>query len=88
MTRADALKTVVCTSTHYSKLSERMTEAEFDEMVAFADDWEDVGHLEFESQVNRMFLDGRRDAGFRKKIQPIACELLLAANTLAKGRPR
>lgn len=77
MTRIDAIKDL-CERYPYQKSARRMSEAEFDQMVAFIDDHNELGHLEFEYAVNRMFLDKPKP-----KSWAIVQELLIAANSHA-----
>jgi hypothetical protein len=82
MTRLEALKLKV-QQYPYQKNALKLSEAEFDEMVAFLEEKDDLGHLEFEYAVNRMFLDRPKPKHFA-----IVQELLSVANTAAKGVSR
>ena len=83
-TRLEALLDRTKNHPIYQKLGQRLTEAEFDRIVEFIEDHDQLGHLEFEYAVNRMFLDGAP----RPKNWGIIQELLTIVNTAAKGRYR
>lgn len=85
--RIEALKSRCSNSFHHQKLAGRLTENEFDKMVEWLEDHDELAYLPFEYAVNRMFLDGR-NKNFRPKVQSIVSELLLTANTCAHGLPR
>lgn len=82
MNRLDALKSR-CQQYPYRKSAARLTEAEFDMLVAFIDDHDELGHLEFEYAVNRMFLNCSKPKNWT-----IIQELLTISNTAAKGKSR
>jgi hypothetical protein len=82
MTRLEALRDR-CQRYPYQKRAQRLTEAEFDSMVAFLEDHESLDHLEFEYAVNRMFLDKEKPQHWG-----IIMDLLIACNTAAHGRGR
>lgn len=67
----------------YSKVAQRLTEAEFDEIVDFIEDHHDLNHLDFEHEVNRMHLDRPKSKNWA-----IVQELLVVANTAARGTRR
>lgn len=69
---------------HYQKVSKKLTEAEFDLVVAFVEENESLGHLEFEYAVNRMFLN----VANKPRNWVIVTEILMALNTRAKGNER
>ena len=80
MNRIEALKSR-CQQYPYAKSVTRLSESEFDLMVDFIDDNDDLGHLEFEYAVNRMFLDREKP-----KHWAIIQELLTVANTASARR--
>lgn len=72
---------------YYAKLMARLTEGEFDEMVEFIEDNDDLDHLAFEYKVNRMDLDSRpkdKKVAARRRIMQ---ELLTCVNSRAHGNP-
>jgi len=79
MRRVEALKEYA-KSYHGQRLCDRLTESEFDEVVAFIDDNEDLDHLQFEYAVNRFYLDQPKPKNF-----PVMQEILSSVNTRAKG---
>jgi hypothetical protein len=78
--RLEAL-TIRCSQLPYKKVANKLSEAEFDKMVAFLEDNDHLGHLEFEYAVNRMFLD--KD---KSKNWSIIQELLCVCNTAVHGK--
>lgn len=66
----------LCVSYHYQKLAEKLTGEEFDKMIAFIEDFDDLDHLNFEYTVNRMHLFKERS-----KNAAIIEELLISANS-------
>lgn len=66
------------------KLAKKLTEAEFDEVVSFIEDHDQLPHLEFEYAVNRWKLD----IPVRPKNLFTMHELALSANTRAHGRTK
>lgn len=80
MTRLEAFKDR-CQRYPYAKLAKRLSEADFDRVVAFIEDNDHLAHLEFEYAVNRMFLNDKN----RTKNYTIMMELLTVCNTAAKG---
>lgn len=75
MKRLDMLQEK-CKQLPYNKLAKRLTEGEFDHLVTFIEDHEELGHLEFEYQVNRMFLDKAKPKNWA-----IIQELLVITNS-------
>lgn len=69
-----------CSDFYGKKLALKVTEAQFDQVVAFIQDHDHLGHLEFEYAVNRMYLDKPKPKGWTEVM-----EMLLSANTRAKG---
>lgn len=80
--RLEALKNKV-EQYPYQKPARRLSESEFDTVVQFIEDNEDLGHLDFEYAVNRMFLDGEKPKNFA-----IIQELLVVCNTAVFGLTR
>lgn len=83
MTRIEGLHQV-CRDLHGSRLAKKLTESEFDDLVAFCEDHEDLGHLEFEYAVNRWHLDQPN----RPKNCFLMQELAICANVRARGNKR
>jgi hypothetical protein len=83
MTRLESLKDRV-QQYPYKKSALKLTEAEFDEMVAFIEENDELGHLEFEYAVNRMFLSKKE----KPKHAFIMMELLVVCNFAVHGRRR
>lgn len=83
MNRVEALKEL-CGSYPYVKAAKMITEAEFDETVAFIEDNDNLDHLEFEYKVNRWYLDSTK----KPKNIAVMSWLLVSANTRAKGKTR
>lgn len=65
----------LCVAYHYGKLASKLTSAEFDKMIEFVEDFDDLGHLEFEYAVNRMHICKPRTEHWS-----IIEELLVSAN--------
>lgn len=82
MTRLEALKIKV-QQYPYQKSARKLTEGEFDTLVAFIEDHEHLGHLEFEYAVNRMFLNREKSKNW-----VIMTELLMVSNSAAHGRTK
>lgn len=83
LNRVEALKQL-CGEYIYKRPAQSLTEAEFDEMVAFAEDNADLGHLEFEYAVNRWHLDDVK----KPKNLSIMTWLLISANSRVHVKPR
>jgi hypothetical protein len=68
-----------CADHHGTTLARRLTETEFDEVVAFVEENVELGHLEFEYAVNRMHLNLEK----KPKNWAIIQEILMSANARA-----
>ncbi len=65
----------LCTAYHYKRMAQKLSTAEFDKMIEFVEDFDDLGHLEFEYAVNRMHV-----CKPRTKNWAVIEELLMACN--------
>jgi hypothetical protein len=83
MTRLEALK-VKSSTLPYSRIIARLSESEFDTVVAFIEDNDQLGHLEFEYAVNRMHLNVEE----KPKKWAIIQEVLTVVNTMVHGKVR
>lgn len=77
MNRITALQEI-CSRYPYQKMAQSLSESEFDVMVQFIEDNNELNHLEFEYKVNRMFLQ-MPDIN-QKQIRKIM-DLLVSANS-------
>lgn len=80
MSRLEAL-TLKVKEYPYKTLALKLSGTDFDVIVDFIEENEELGHLEFEYKVNRMFLDKPE----KPKKFAIIQELLMVANTRALG---
>lgn len=81
MKRIDALK-LFCKGFHGFKLSCKISEAEFDEMIEFLEEWDHLGTIEFEHKINRWYLDNPN----KPKHLFIMAEILMSANSKASAQ--
>lgn len=84
MNRKIALQEI-CQKYPYQKNALKLSESQFDEMVAWLEDHDHLGHLEFEYAVNRMFLGGSL---IKPKNQSIIQDLLTSANSRVHVRSK
>jgi hypothetical protein len=75
MNRVDTL-ILICKEFHYEKLVRRLSEAELIECEEFCRDNQPLGHLEFEYEANRWYLDNPK----KPKHLSIMVELVGVAN--------
>jgi hypothetical protein len=81
MKRLDFFRHNVTNNPFYSKLSKVLSEAEFDEVVSFIEENDNLEYLNFEQKVNRLGLDQGYDKKKRSKLF-VMQDLLLMANTV------
>lgn len=84
MSRLQALE-AFCKEWHGKRLARKLTEAEFDSVVEFIEDNEHLDHLTFERRAQLWHLFSAEKT---PKNLPIMIEILMSANTRAKGVQR
>jgi hypothetical protein len=79
--RVEALKSMV-QGYPYRNHAQKLTEAQFDTVVAFIEDNDTLGHLEFEYKANRWLIDNKEPK------KTIMWDLLVSANSRVHVRRR